>query len=83
MVGEWIDVKLSKPNRIHLYRLLSVILESDHADLVLKLTACKTLRIALDDFDFVLEDFLGFVEKVPTPYLLLLIRTFVIRINLN
>ena len=53
MIGEWIDVKFSKANRVQLYSLVSAILVAKGADLVLKLTACKTLRIALDDFDFV------------------------------
>ena len=64
MIGEWIDVKFSKANRLQLYDLVSAILIAKETDLVLKLTACKTLRIALDDFDFVLEDFERFVDGI-------------------
>lgn len=64
MIGEWINVKLSKANRVLLYRLIGAILCSNTADLVLKLTACKVLRCAVDDFDFVLEDFQLFLNDI-------------------
>lgn len=64
MIGEWIDVKFSKANRVQLYSLVSAILAANGTDLVLKLTACKTLRIALDDFDFEVNNFASFVTGV-------------------
>lgn len=64
LIGEWINIKFSKSNRVELYKLISAILSSTNTDLVLKLTTCKTLRIALDDIDFVLEDFHPFVNDI-------------------
>lgn len=74
MIGEWLNVKFSKTNRVHLYKLLSAVLTSNDTDLVLKLTACKTLRTSLDDFDFVLEDFHPFVNDIFTVLCQLLIH---------
>lgn len=64
MIGEWINVKFSKFNRVKLYDIVSVILTSENQDLVMKLTACKTLRTAIDDFDFVIEDFTPYINNI-------------------
>ncbi|XP_057306163.1 importin-11-like [Hydractinia symbiolongicarpus] len=64
MIGEWINVKFSKSNRVELYDVLRAILQDDSVDLVLRLTACKTLRCAIDDFDFIVNDFNPFVSSI-------------------
>ena len=61
MIGQWINVKFVKRNRIVLYEILANVLMSS-PDLVLRLTACKVLRLAIDDFDFVEEDFAPYVK---------------------
>lgn len=63
MIGEWINVKFSKKNRVVLYQILSRVL-TDCQDLVLKLTACKVLRSAIDDFDFDADDFTPYVNEI-------------------
>ena len=63
MIGQWINVKFSKKNRVILYQILSRLLASCD-DLVLKLTTCKVLRSAIDDFDFDADDFTPYVNDI-------------------
>ena len=64
LIGEWINVKFSASNRITLYQVISSILTKNSTDVVIKLTSCKTLRSAIDDFEFIIEDFSPFVHEV-------------------
>ena len=63
LIGRWINVKFSKTNRVTLYEILSSIIQNE-ADIVLKVTACKTLHTAIDDFDFHAEAFAPFANNI-------------------
>ena len=64
LIGDWINVKFSQSNRLKLYNILCSILKSGEVDTILKLTCCKTLRSAIDDFDFNIDDFELFVNDI-------------------
>ncbi|XP_028398952.1 importin-11-like [Dendronephthya gigantea] len=61
LIGQWINVKLSPPYRPMLYEII-VSLMSESEDLVVRLNTSKTLRSAVDDFEFRTEDFLPYLE---------------------
>ncbi|CRL05558.1 CLUMA_CG018181, isoform A [Clunio marinus] len=71
MVGQWTGVKFSKDLRPMVYESCLELLQPTE-DLVIRLTASKTLRIILDDFDFCAEQFLEFLEPSFTLLFLLL-----------
>jgi len=61
MTGQWINVKFAPQTRPVLYQVLLKLMNAQE-DLVVRLTAANTLKIAIDDVDFVLEDFLQFLD---------------------
>ena len=61
LIGRWINVKFSAPNRILLYQIICNILK-ESKDIVVKLTTSETLRLAVDEIDFKVEDFEPFLE---------------------
>lgn len=61
MVGQWSGVKMSKSLRPMVYDACLELLQSTE-DMVIRLTAAKTLKTILEDFDFCAEQFLEFLE---------------------
>nr|KAJ3421434.1 Importin-11 [Polyrhizophydium stewartii] len=61
LIGRWISVKAPANIRPALYEtVMSLMMRGE--DLVVRLTAVSDLRRCVDDFDFVPEDFLRFLE---------------------
>jgi len=57
LIGRWSGVKLSPENRPLIYELLLPALQaSQEPDLVVRLTAAKSLKIVIDDFEFCAEE---------------------------
>ncbi|KAG8035764.1 hypothetical protein G9C98_001420 [Cotesia typhae] len=67
LIGQWTRVKLSEKLIPELYKLMIKALSSDE-DLVVRLEASNTLKQALDDFQFHIDEFMPFLE---TTFLLL------------
>lgn len=61
MVGQWTGVKFSKELRPMVYEACLELLQQSE-DIVVRLTASKTLKTILEDFDFQAEQFLEFLE---------------------
>lgn len=61
MVGQWTGVKFSNALRPAVYEACLELLQPSE-DLVVRLTASKTLKTILEDFDFCAEQFLDFLE---------------------
>lgn len=61
VVAAWSAVKFSKSNRPLIYQACLEHLQSSE-DMVVRLTASKTLKTVLEDFDFDAEHFLEFME---------------------
>ncbi|KFB43307.1 AGAP002970-PA-like protein [Anopheles sinensis] len=61
LVGRWTSVRFSKALRPQVYRACLELLHPTE-DLAVRLTASKTLRSIMDDFEFVGEQFVEFLE---------------------
>lgn len=61
MVGQWTGVKFSKDLRPMVYEACLELLQPTE-DIVVRLTASKTLKTILEDFEFCAEQFLEFLE---------------------
>lgn len=61
MVGQWINVKCARQTRTVLYPVLLDLMNVQE-DLVVRLTAANTLKTAIDDVEFYLEDFVQFLD---------------------
>lgn len=61
MVGQWTGVKFSKELRPLVYEACLDLMQSTE-DMVIRLTASKTLKTVLEDFDFCAEQFLEFLQ---------------------
>lgn len=61
LLGQWTGVKLSPELRPALYAAMLPLLQHEE-DLVVRLTACSTIRMAVDDFEFNTTQFLEFLE---------------------
>lgn len=61
MVGQWTGVKFSKALRPMVYEACLELLQPTE-DMVVRLTASKTLKAILEDFDFCAEQFLDYLE---------------------
>lgn len=61
LIGQWTGVKFSKSLRPAVYEACLELLQPTE-DIVVRLTASKTLKTILDDFDFCAEQFLEFME---------------------
>lgn len=61
MLAQWSGVKFSKFLRPKLYESCLELLQPTE-DMVVRLTACKTLKTVLEDFEFDAEQFLEFLE---------------------
>ena len=63
LIGRWSGVKLAPENRPLIYELLLPALKSDE-DLVVRLTAAKSLKIVIDDFEFSVEEVKPHLEVI-------------------
>uniref|UniRef100_A0A182NDW1 Importin N-terminal domain-containing protein n=1 Tax=Anopheles dirus TaxID=7168 RepID=A0A182NDW1_9DIPT len=61
LVGQWTCVRFSKALRPQVYQACLELLQPSE-DLAVRLTASKTLRSIMDDFEFVAEQFVEFLE---------------------
>ncbi|KAI8899690.1 armadillo-type protein [Globomyces pollinis-pini] len=61
LLGQWVSVKCSKESRPFVYQILLSLLHSNE-DIVVRLTAVNSLKLAVDDFDFELERFNPFFQ---------------------
>ncbi|XP_019623720.1 PREDICTED: importin-11-like [Branchiostoma belcheri] len=62
LIGQWIGVKFSVDLRPMMYEAILPLLGTEE-DLVVRITAANTLRIAVDDFEFKTEQFLPYLER--------------------
>ncbi|XP_078607197.1 importin-11-like isoform X1 [Branchiostoma floridae x Branchiostoma japonicum] len=62
LIGQWIGVKFSVDLRPMMYEAILPLLGTEE-DLVVRITAANTLRIAVDDFEFKSEQFLPYLER--------------------
>lgn len=62
LIGQWISVKLSHELRPCLYKSILPLLNVQE-DLAVRLAAANTLKIAVDDFEFGIEQFLPYLES--------------------
>lgn len=60
VIGKWVGVKASPQIRPTIYQILLGLL-APNQDLVVRLTSVTSLKIALDDFDFVTEQYHPYV----------------------
>lgn len=63
LVGQWTGVKFSPEHRPTLYQAVIHLLAAEE-DLVVRLGAASTLRLALDDFEFDPEQFMPFLPTI-------------------
>lgn len=61
LLGCWVGVKLSSSLRPTLYQAILPLLQNNE-DLVVRLEAANTLKLAVDDFEFKVDQFLPFLE---------------------
>lgn len=61
LLGQWTGVKLSSALRPALYAAMLPLLQP-HEDMVVRLTACNTIKMVVDDFEFNTEQFLDYLE---------------------
>lgn len=71
LIGQWVGVKMSPDLRPLLYEVVLQLLNHDE-NLVVRLAAAHTLKVAVDDFEFNEEQFLPFLESTITSLFLLL-----------
>lgn len=70
---EWVPVKCSPQGRVAVYELLRELLQDSPAnDKVVRLTAVHTLKVVVEDWDFVKTDFAPFLNELVTSCLALL-----------
>jgi hypothetical protein len=76
LIGEaLIPILPSHEQRAHLYSVVGAVLSEPNADLVLRVTACKVLRIALEADDFDGNLFRPFAKELLTAMIRLLVET--------
>ncbi|XP_049837055.1 importin-11 isoform X1 [Schistocerca gregaria] len=61
LIGQWLSVKLSPELRPALYGNTLPLLQAGE-DIAVRLAASNTLKLAIDDFEFISEQFLPFLE---------------------
>ncbi|XP_034939716.1 importin-11 [Chelonus insularis] len=71
LIGKWTRVKLSEKLKPELYKMMIRAL-SPEEDLVVRLEASNTLKQALDDFQFHIDEFMPFLETTFSLLFLLL-----------
>lgn len=64
LIGQWVDVKYDKTKRSQLYEVLQYLMREDPGnDLVIRITAAENLRICIDEWDFVVADYLPYLPE--------------------
>lgn len=64
IICDWVSVKCTRETRLQIYELLANLLDpSSSNELVVKLTACETLRHMLEDWEFRRADFKEFLDS--------------------
>jgi hypothetical protein len=71
LIGKWIVVKASNTVRPIIYDILLTLLKPEQ-DIVVKLTAVSDLRICIDDFDFISEQFQPYLPQTLHSFMSLL-----------
>lgn len=61
LIGQWLGVRFSPDLRPTLYATILPLLQANE-DMAVRLTASNTLKLAIDDFEFISEQFLPFLE---------------------
>ncbi|GMG56512.1 unnamed protein product [Ambrosiozyma monospora] len=64
IVSEWVSIQCSDTTRLHIYGLISSLLEPNGGDTVVKLTAIQTLQHLIDDWEFRKSSFQEFVGPI-------------------
>jgi len=66
LLGQWITVKISDPNRTLVYQIFQHLLNSEDStnDHVVRVTAARQLKAVVDDFGFDSEKFLPYAQDV-------------------
>ncbi|XP_040277260.1 importin-11 [Bufo bufo] len=62
LIGQWVSVKFKADLRPSLYQAILQLLQ-DH-DLVVRIETATTLKLAVDDFEFMTEHFLPYLESI-------------------
>lgn len=65
LCAQWVGVKMSASLRPDLYQVIIPLLRKDE-DLVVRIEAAQTLKTAVDDFEFSVDQFLPFLENMFT-----------------
>lgn len=63
LLGQWTGVKLSCELRPSLYAAMLPLLQPDE-DTAVRLTACSTIKSAVDDFEFNTEQFVEYLDPL-------------------
>ncbi|CAH0385174.1 unnamed protein product [Bemisia tabaci] len=63
LIGYWVSVQLSAENRSTLYESMLPLLQPNE-DMVVRLTAANTIKLAVDDFGFNADEFLKYLEPL-------------------
>lgn len=61
LIGQWTGVKFSSELRPALYSVMLPLLQADE-DMAVRLTASNSLKLTMDDFEFIRDQFLPFLE---------------------
>ncbi len=63
IISDWVSVKCSAPNRVEIYKLVLRYLDTSDPlnDTVVQLSAVMALRYTVDEWNFVLDDYLPFL----------------------
>ncbi|RPB22907.1 ARM repeat-containing protein [Terfezia boudieri ATCC MYA-4762] len=66
LIGQWVTVKISVGSRPTVYKIYQHLLEKSDPqnDLVVRLTAARSLKYAINDWDFNIEGFLPFADDM-------------------
>ncbi|GIX70549.1 importin-11 [Caerostris darwini] len=62
LIGEWVGVKMSPELRPVLYEVILQLLSSSE-NIIVRLAASKALKVAVDGFEFDVEQFLPYLER--------------------
>lgn len=63
LIGQWVGVKMSPEVRPLLYEIVIHLLSADE-NLVVRLAAANTLKVAVNDFEFSTEQFLPYLDAM-------------------
>lgn len=66
LLSQWVSVKISQGNRPTLYKITQHLLNKADPmnDIVVRLTAARSLKSSVDEWDFKIDDFLSFASDI-------------------